>query len=95
MIRKAVKDVTLVDGTLIPKGTMVVGPQLPTHFNEEYFPNAQTFDPFRFSRMREQEGEELKHQFVQTSTEFVAFGHGKRAWYVFRVFWLEQSHKTD
>ena len=82
MIRKAVKDVTLIDGTLIPKGTMVVGPQLPTHFNEEYFPNAQTFDPFRFSRMREQEGEELKHQFVQTSTEFVAFGHGKRAWYV-------------
>ncbi|EJF57560.1 cytochrome P450 [Dichomitus squalens LYAD-421 SS1] len=79
MIRKAVKDVVLVNGTLIPKGTMVIGPQLPTHLNEEYFPDAQTFDPFRFSRMREKEGEGMKHQFVQTSTEFVAFGHGKRA----------------
>lgn len=33
--------------------------------------------------MREKgEGEEVKHQYVNTSLEFVPFGHGRHAWYV-------------
>ena len=40
------------------------------------------FDGFRFARMREAEGEGTKHQYVNTSTEYVSFGHGKHAWYV-------------
>ncbi|KAI1791206.1 cytochrome P450 [Ganoderma leucocontextum] len=79
LTRKALKDVTLVDGTVIPKGTSVAAPQSATHLNEEYYPDASTFDPFRFSRAREKEGESLRHQFVNTSTEFIAFGHGKHA----------------
>ncbi len=82
LTRKARKDVTLVDGTVIPKGTFVAPPQSATHLNEEYYPDANTFDPFRFSRAREAQGQELKHQFVNTSTEFIAFGHGKHAWCV-------------
>ena len=82
LTRKACKDVTLVDGTVIPKGTFVAAPQSATHLNEEYYPDASTFDPFRFSRAREEEGQALKHQFVNTSTEFIAFGHGKHAWCV-------------
>nr|VWO97080.1 Uncharacterized protein [Ganoderma boninense] len=79
LTRKACKDVTLVDGTVIPKGTFVAAPQSATHLNEEYYDDAGTFDPFRFSRTREEEGQALKHQFVNTSTEFIAFGHGKHA----------------
>ncbi len=82
LTRKALQDVTLVDGTAIPKGTFIAAPQSATHLNEEYYPDAHTFDAFRFSRAREEEGQALKHQFVNTSTEFIAFGHGKHAWCV-------------
>lgn len=80
--RKAMKDISLNDGTFIPKGTVVVAAAEPTHYDETYYPNPSAFDPFRFSRMREGEGEGTKHQFVNTSTEYISFGHGKHAWYV-------------
>ena len=41
------------------------------------------FDPLRFADMRSEEGASIKHQFVSTSPEYVPFGHGKHAWYVF------------
>ena len=82
MSRKAMKDVILNDGTFIPWGTMVVAAAEPTHHDDLYYPDATIFDPFRFARMREGEGESTKHQFVNTSTEYVSFGHGKHAWCV-------------
>lgn len=80
MMRKTVKDVTMMDGTFIPKGTMVVTASDPAHFDENNYANASTFDPFRFSRMREGEGQATKHQFVNTAVDFLVFGHGKHAW---------------
>ncbi|RDX42957.1 cytochrome P450 [Lentinus brumalis] len=79
MTRKAMKDVKLNDGTFIPKGTLVVAAQDPTHRDDTNYPNANVFDGFRFSRMRERDGEGTKHQFVNTSVEYVPFGHGKHA----------------
>ncbi len=76
------KDVTFHDGTFIPKGTIVLAAARPTHYDEAYYADASAFDGFRFARMREVEGEGTKHQYVNTSTEYVAFGHGKHAWCV-------------
>ena len=78
--RKALKDITLVDGTFIPKGTMVCAASYPIHHDEAHYADAEEFDPFRFSRMREKEGEGVKHQFVNTSVDYIPFGHGRHAW---------------
>ncbi|PIL33520.1 cytochrome P450 [Ganoderma sinense ZZ0214-1] len=77
--RKAMKEVTLSNGTVIPKGALVVAASYPTHHDDAIYENANTFDPFRFSRMREVEGEGMKHQFVNTSPEYISFGHGRHA----------------
>ena len=69
MMRKALKDVTLHDGTLLPKGVLVSVAAEPAHYDGNNYPDAATFDPFRFSRMRESEDESTKHQFVMTSAE--------------------------
>ncbi|KAI0713160.1 cytochrome P450 [Cerioporus squamosus] len=79
MTRKAMVDVTLNDGTFLPKGTLVATAQHPTHYDDSNYPDPDVFDAFRFARMREHEGEGTKHQFVNTSIEYVAFGHGKHA----------------
>ncbi|KAI1793056.1 cytochrome P450 [Ganoderma leucocontextum] len=77
--RKALKDVTLSDGTFIPKGTLLAAAAHPTHHDESLYANADVFEPFRFAKMREGDGEGLKHQFVNTSVDYVSFGHGKHA----------------
>ncbi|RPD62663.1 cytochrome P450 [Lentinus tigrinus ALCF2SS1-7] len=77
--RKALKDTTLVDGTFIPKGTLIAAASYPTHFDDGIYENASVFDPFRFSRLRAAEGESTKHHLVHTSPEYMPFGHGKHA----------------
>lgn len=41
--------------------------------------NPETFDPFRFSRLREQTGNQSKYQFVTTNENSINFGHGLHA----------------
>ncbi|TFK88882.1 cytochrome P450 [Polyporus arcularius HHB13444] len=77
--RKAMRDLTLSDGTFIPKDTLIGAASYPIHHDDSIYENASTFDPFRFSRMREEDGEGTKHQFVNTSIEYIPFGHGKHA----------------
>lgn len=80
VIRKAVVDTTLSDGTVIPAGTMLGAAAAATHWDDDNYDDASIFNPFRFSDMREDESERIKHQFVSTSPEYVPFGHGKHAW---------------
>ncbi|KAI9571035.1 cytochrome P450 [Boletus coccyginus] len=77
--RKAIKDFTFSDGTFIPKGTLVVVPSRCLHLDNEHYENAHVFDPFRFSDMRDEEGEGTKHHFVSTSMEYLPFGLGRHA----------------
>ncbi|EJF59354.1 cytochrome P450 [Dichomitus squalens LYAD-421 SS1] len=77
--RKAMADVTLRDGTFLPKGTCVAAATWATHYDEGNFEKAAAFDAFRFSRMREAPGQGTKHQFVHTSVEYIPFGHGAHA----------------
>ncbi|KAM5543922.1 hypothetical protein V8D89_002539 [Ganoderma adspersum] len=79
LTRKTVKDITLNDGTFIPKGTVLVTAARPMHHDDAKYANAEVFDAFRFEKMRKGEGEGLKHQFVNTSNDFISFGHGKHA----------------
>ena len=79
------KAITLPDGTRIPAGTLVNGASYAMHHDEGLYPSPDDFDPFRFAKMRHTEGEGTKHQYVNTSTEYIHFGHGRHAWYVFRA----------
>ena len=83
VMRKILQDVTLSDGTLLPTGTLVVGASWSTHHDARYYSDPNAFSPFRWAELREEDGENLKHQFVRTSPEYIAFGHGSHAWYAF------------
>ena len=85
MIRKAMKDVTLNDGTVVPEGTLIHAISYAMHHSDEYYPRPDDFDPFRFSRMREAAGEcGSKYQFASTAPDYIPFGHGQFSWYVSR-----------
>ena len=82
MPRKAMRDITLRDGTRVPKGAWVRVAAYPLHHDDTYLETADTFDPFRFALMRSAKGQSSKHQFTTTSLEYLGFGHGQRAWCV-------------
>ncbi|KAJ8464090.1 hypothetical protein ONZ51_g9826 [Trametes cubensis] len=79
LMRKTQKDVVLKDGTFLPRGTLMVAAAYPLHHDDSVYADASVFDPWRFSRQREREGESMKHQYVNTSVDYVPFGHGKHA----------------
>ena len=83
MSRKAMKDFTFSDGTIIPKGASVAAIAGPVNMDEEIYEDPLTFKPFRFSEACEgadSTREATKNQFVTTSLENLLFGHGKHAW---------------
>ena len=82
MTRIALKDVTFSDGTFVPRGSMVSAAASPRHHDNEIYSNGDTFDGFRFSEIREQEGKGTLNQFVATNPDYISFGHGSHAWYV-------------
>ena len=49
--------------------------------DDNLYEKAHEFDGFRFSRMRERDGDSAKLYSVNSSTEFLQFGHGKNVWY--------------
>ncbi|RDX48972.1 cytochrome P450 [Lentinus brumalis] len=79
MLREAMTDVVLIDGTVIPKGTIVGVPTFAIHHDKEKYPDSHTFDPFRFARLRAQDGNETKHQLSTTALDWVGFGHGRQS----------------
>ncbi|KAF7594216.1 hypothetical protein BBP40_009920 [Aspergillus hancockii] len=72
------KEVVLSDGTYIPKGANLV---VSSHIlqDETIYPNAHVYDGFRFYNKRQRPGNEHRYQFVTTSAEHYAFGHGMHA----------------
>lgn len=78
MRRKATENVTLSDGTFIPKDTMSVV-FCDTMFDDSVYPNPNTFDGYRFLKMRQIPGQETSAQFVSPSPDHMGFGLGKHA----------------
>jgi Cytochrome P450 len=90
LTRMAIKDFVFSDGSRVPKGTLISAVMAPRQLDDKVYPDATTFKGFRFSDMREEEGEDVKNQMVATSADYLNFGHGKHAWWVKRlcVEWL-------
>src|SRR5579862_4034196 len=76
------KPFTFSNQVPLPIGTRVAVPILPIQLDETIYKNANEFDGFRFSRMRDEEAETAKSYCVNTNIEFLAFGHGIHAWYL-------------
>lgn len=70
---KATKPITFSDGTYIPEGTFISTP-LGVYYDEEFYENPHTFDGFRFATPAAETG------LSNTSTSYLAFGHGKHTW---------------
>ncbi|KAL1615959.1 hypothetical protein SLS56_011607 [Neofusicoccum ribis] len=78
MRRKAMEDVELSSGVVIPKGAMVVFPPRVLR-DPELYPNPDAYDGRRWYRFRQEPGNETKFQYVQTTAEMHGFGHGEHA----------------
>ncbi|KAM6495657.1 Cytochrome P450 [Amanita muscaria] len=79
MMRKALKDFKLSDGTVVPAGSLLTIPLLAMHTDANTYPDPDTFDGFRFDKLREQEADNAKHQLVSLDSSYFAFGHGRHA----------------
>ncbi|KAK1231303.1 hypothetical protein PQX77_005583 [Marasmius sp. AFHP31] len=79
MSRIARKDFTFSNGTVVPAGTSVGLPTLHIHRSEEAYPSPYSFNPTRFSELREKEGEGIKHHMVTPTPDWLGFGAGKHA----------------
>ena len=81
MFRKVVTDYKMSDGTFLPKGTMLSVNPAAAHRNDEMYDRSDEFRPFRFAKLRDSsKGVSTRNQMVATSSEFLAFGHGRHAW---------------
>lgn len=81
LIRKVmVDDLTTEDGILLPKGALVSVLAHPAQCDEEAFTDPTKFDPWRFSRVREQcpEGGD-KSSLVSLGPQNLPFGLGRHA----------------
>ena len=62
--RLTIQDGTLPDGTFIPAGYQVSVDMLRIHMNPAVYPNPDVFDPFRFSKLRDETGSDAKYGFA-------------------------------
>lgn len=81
---------TFKDGTVIPRGSTVCGNVVALHQWSE----KEEFDGFRFSKSVEESGGK-QPQMVSTGTEYLAFGHGRHAWYVLLLLPPAQGLTAD
>lgn len=78
MHRLALADVTLSDGTVIPKGTKCAV-RSTKRLDPTVYENPNVFDGRRFMRMRDVPEKANQAHLVTTSTEALGFGHGLHA----------------
>ncbi|KKZ60376.1 hypothetical protein EMCG_04891 [[Emmonsia] crescens] len=78
MTRVTTADITLSDGTTIPKDTFTA---VSSHsmWDPRIHANPDQWDGYRFYNRRQNPGQENTSQFVSTSPDHIAFGHGQHA----------------
>ncbi|KAF0317432.1 cytochrome p450 monooxygenase [Colletotrichum asianum] len=79
MRRLATKDITLDEGITIRRGERVVVDASAMKDPKIHGEDVDTYDIYRFRRMREEPSKMHKAQLVTTSPEHLAFGHGQHA----------------
>ncbi|EMR72863.1 putative cytochrome p450 protein [Eutypa lata UCREL1] len=78
--RFAMEDITLKDGTHIPKGTWVGFPSTNIMADPAFYPNPEVFDGLRnYKKRQESPGVGNKYLAAQPSTSDLSFGYGNRA----------------
>ncbi|KAJ9144470.1 Cytochrome p450 [Pleurostoma richardsiae] len=78
--RKAVSELTLSNGMRVPKGARIVLPTGAINMDEGLFENPQTFDGFRYHRLRtEREGMRNSYQMVTVGKKDLTWGYGRHA----------------
>ncbi|KAI6145375.1 cytochrome P450 [Pisolithus tinctorius] len=75
--RRALKDITLSDGTFIPKGTYVCVASHAIHHDPCIYEDPDTFDPYRYVKLQDKQGDSSRYQLVAVSPESLMFGIGK------------------
>ncbi|KAG5979292.1 hypothetical protein E4U55_005332 [Claviceps digitariae] len=78
MHRAALQDVMLPNGLYIQKGDRVFV-DIPHMRDPNIYESPDTFDMYRFLRMRSNPDQAIKAPLVNTSSEHLAFGHGAQA----------------
>ncbi|KAL2802262.1 cytochrome P450 [Aspergillus granulosus] len=78
MRRMAIKPMTLSDGTTVPKNSILFV-SCERMWDPAVYPSPDTFDPYRFLKLREASGHETSAQLVSPSPEHMGFGLGKHA----------------
>lgn len=73
--RFAHEDVTLQEGTFIPKGS-IVSTNMSRMWDPEVYPLPDEWQPDRYLRMRSEPGKENSAQFVTTTMDSLGFGIG-------------------
>ncbi|KIM94116.1 hypothetical protein OIDMADRAFT_136378 [Oidiodendron maius Zn] len=79
MLRMSQSEVTMSDGTVIPKGCMIAVPSSWKMRDEKVHESPDQWDGYRFYRMREDPAKQHAAQLVGTGPEHLAFGHGLHA----------------
>jgi cytochrome P450 len=78
--RKAMKDLTLSDGTFIPAGTLFLAPAVAIATDESVYPGAESFDGLRYYKKRAaSKQDENMHQLTSTSKTMLGFSTGRHA----------------
>jgi len=80
-IRKVLKPYTFSNGLTVQRGEVLAAPVGGIQRDSSIWEKADQFNGFRFSQMREKEGDNARLYAANTSTEFIIFGHGHSAWY--------------
>ncbi|KAI6043534.1 cytochrome P450 [Pisolithus marmoratus] len=76
--RKALQDIRLSDGTVIPKGTFLSVPTYAIHHDQDIYENPDVFDPLRFVRLKDtSQNADSRFQLAAVSRESLTFGFGK------------------
>jgi cytochrome P450 len=74
------ENLTLSNGFTIPKNTTIGIPTQALTMDPKLYPDPETYDGFRFAKLREQDPSmEGKAQFVASNPTSVAFGYGRHA----------------
>ncbi|OKL62285.1 hypothetical protein UA08_02496 [Talaromyces atroroseus] len=78
MRRFATDDVSLKDGLVIPKGSLL-GVSAHWSWDKSVFSDPDQYDGYRFFNLAQNPETEKMSQFVSTSPQHLAFGHGRHA----------------
>ncbi|OCH91784.1 cytochrome P450 monooxygenase [Obba rivulosa] len=77
LVRVALDDLTLSDGTRVPRDTIIAAGSTSMHKDGDLYPDPDTFNPLRF--LNTAEGGGIKLGFASPRADYIAFGRGRHA----------------